>query len=152
MHKAQVKIADLSAKIEQLETTPILSKPNKISQTIVAQDEQISWKTFYQNNELLLQIKGINKSGRLPDEICVLSVKKINNGDQEFYLHGDKRVDKNNCQKPSIVIPEQDGSWELEHPFTDQKSRTIRVEKVYENNGISKNYIDFTIGKSDQQD
>ena len=152
MHQAQVKIADLSAKIEQLETTPNLSKPKKITQTIVDQDEQLSWETLYQGKALLLKIKGTNKSEIQPDEICVLSVKKIQNQDHEFYLSGDKRVDESNCQKSSIVIPEQDGSWELEHPFSDQKSRTIKLEKIYQNNGTSKSYIDFTIGKSDQQD
>ncbi len=151
LHKAQIKIADLSAKIEQLETKPDLSKPTKITQTIVDRDEQLSWETLYQDKALLLTIKGRNESELQLDKICVLSVKKIENDDDlnEFYLSGDKRVDENNCHKPSIVIPKEDGIWELEYLFTDQKSRTIRVEKIYNNNSVPKSYIDFTIGKSD---
>ena len=151
LYKSHLKISALSAKIEELETKPNSSEPTTITQTIVDQDERISWETFYQNNELLLQIQGINKSELELDKICVLSVTTIENKDteHEFYLSGEKRVDKRDCQKPSIVIPEQDSSWKLEYPFPDQKSRTIRVEKVYENNGTSKSYIDFSIGKSD---
>ena len=154
LYKSHLKISALSAKIEELETKPNSSEPTTITQTIADQDEQISWETFYQNNELLLQIQGINKSELELDKICVLSVTTIENKDteHEFYLSGDKRIDKNDCQQPSIVIPQEDGNWELEYSFTDQKSRTIRVEKIYHNNGTSKSYIDFTIGKSDQQD
>lgn len=161
LHKAQVKTANMSAKIDQfetkidqLETTPYLSEITKNTQTIVDQNDQLSWETLYQNQELLLTIKGTNKSELQPDKICVLSVEKIENEDNEteFYLTGDKRVNKNNCQNPSIVIPKEDGNWELEHIFTDQKSRTIRVEKIYKNNSSPKSYIDFTIGKSDCQD
>ena len=152
LYKSHLKISALSAKIEELETKPNSNEPTTITQAIVDQDEQISWKTFYQNNEFLLQIKGINKSELELDKICVLSVTTIENKDNEheFYLSGEKRIDQRDCQQPSIVIPEQDGNWELEHPFPDPKSRTIRVEKIYQNNGTSKSYIDFTIGKSDQ--
>ncbi|MEB3277511.1 MAG: hypothetical protein VKK42_01130 [Lyngbya sp.] len=138
LYKAKVKIADISAQIEQLETQ---SKKN--IQTIFVGDEELSWETLVRDNSLLLTIKGINKSERQPDKICVLSVVK----DNLFYLSGEKRADEKFCQQPSRVIPEEDGTWEFKHTFTDQKSRTIRVEKIYNNTPNS--YIDFTIGKND---
>ena len=159
LHKAQVKRAYLSAKIDRLETKIDqlemklnLSNPTKITQTIVDQDEQLSWETLYQDKELLLTIKGRNESELQLDKICVLSVTKIENEDNEneFYLSGDERVNKNDCQKSSLFIPETDGTWKLKHIFSDQTSRTIRVEKIYKNITNTKNYIDFTIGKSNE--
>ena len=133
-------------------TTANLSTPTKITQTIVEGDEELSWEILYKDKTVLLTIKGKNKSEKQPEKICILSVKKIENKDNEneFYLSGDKRADKDNCQKSSIVIPEEDGTWDLEHIFTDQKPRTIRVEKIYQNNSVSKSHIDFTIGKSNE--
>ncbi len=146
LHKAQLRIADLSD----------LRNQTKITHTIVDQDEQLSWETLYKDKKLLLiiilTIKGRNESELELDKICALSVTKIENEDNEneFYLSGDERVNENDCQKSSLFIPETDGTWKLQHIFSDQTSRTIRVEKIYKNITNTKNYIDFTIGKSNE--
>lgn len=134
LYNAQVKIAQLETELE--------TRVTQNHQTIVTPDEELSWEVSNQDNTSILKIQGINKSERQPDEICVLSVVKNN----QFYLNGNKKVDENSCQKPSLVIPDEDGIWGLEHTFSDQKSRTIRVEKIYKNNSTPKSYIDFTIG------
>lgn len=128
LHQAQVKIANLSA---------IKQPPSET--------EQLSWKTTYQNNELLLTIKGTtNKSEAQPDQICVLSLVE----NKEYYLSGIPREDDKTCQKPSIVIPKKDRTWNFKYTFNDQNYRTIRVEKIYKNNSAPKSYIDFTIRKN----
>ncbi|MEL7035127.1 MAG: hypothetical protein AAFO04_05845 [Cyanobacteria bacterium J06592_8] len=134
LYKAQVKIAQLETRVTQN------------IQTIVTPDEELSWEVSNQDNSPVLKIQGINKSERQPDKICVLLVE---NEENEFYLNRNKRVDKDNCRKPSIIVPDQEGNWDLEHTFTEEKSRTIRVEKIYNNNSTLNDYIDFTIGEGD---
>ncbi len=125
LYQARVKIANLSA----------IKQP-------ASETEQLSWKTSYQDNKLLLTIKGkTNEREGQPDEICVLSLA----GNKEYYLNGNQKINKNNCEEPSIVIPKQDNTWNFEHTFKNQKYRTIRVEKIYKNNRAPKSYIDFTI-------
>ncbi|MDY7021705.1 MAG: hypothetical protein SWJ54_10135 [Cyanobacteriota bacterium] len=135
LYKAQVEIAQLETRVTQN------------VQTIVTPDEELSWEVSNQDNISILKIQGINKSERQPDQICVLLVKNEENKENEFYLSQKKRTDKDNCRKPSLVIPDREGQWNLEHTFTEEKSRTIRVEKIYSN--TSDSYIDFTIGEGD---
>ena len=136
LRQAQAEIARLSAIVNS----------NPIKPTFVP-EEQLSWKTSYQDNKLLLKIQGkINQTEQQLDKICVLSLA----GNKEYYLSENPRRDENNCQEPSIVIPQKDNTWNFEHTFKNQKYRTIRVEKIY-NNKTADNYIDFTIGKKINQ-
>lgn len=109
--------------------------------------KQISWETSYQDEKLQLKIKGrINQSELQPKEICILPV--VNQ--EELYVDGKPKENKNLCQKSSIANLEKDGTWNFEYTFKDQNHRTIRVEEIY-NNKAPKNYIDFTIGKKNNQ-
>lgn len=150
LYQSHIETLNLSEKIEELEKELNQSEARKITQTIVEQDRQLSWTTEYKNRELLLKIKRISNSQETNEEICVLLVKKIDNKDNEneFYLSGKKRVEKNDCQKPSLAIPKENGIWELEHSFPDPTSRIIRVEEIHKNNRTFKSYVDFTIGWS----
>lgn len=130
LYEAQVKITELSEIIEQpLENTEI---------------------SVTQDDELLLKITGINKSKQKLEKICFLSVVKDNKGNEtEFYLDGTKRTNKNDCQKNvSTAIPKKDGTWSFNHPFPDLQSRTIKVEKIYQDQSSS-SYIKLNFDKSD---
>ena len=138
LRQAQAEIARLSAIVNS----------NPIKPTFVP-EEQLSWKTSYQDNKLVLTIKEItNQSQRQPDEICILSI----GGNIEYYLNGNprKKADKN-CEEPSIVTDKKENTWNFEHTFKNQNNRIIRVEKIHNNNTTPKSYIDFTIEKKINQ-
>jgi|GEM_PF-4824651 len=128
LYEAQMKISELSEIIEQpLENTEI---------------------SVTQDDELLLKITGINQSKQKLEKICVFSVKKQENtGDEtKFNLDGTKITNKNDCQNSSI--PNEDGTWDFKHTFPDLQSRTIKVEKIYQDQSSS-SYIKLNFDKSD---
>ena len=151
MYKARVKISNLSSQIEQLKTSHDLRERIQITQTFLAQDQE----------KLLLKITVRNHSEQQPDKICVLSITSTS----QYYLDGKLRNsnaqqdqkycalknDSNvpNSQKEGNWQLTKDGNWQLTKSFDTSQPRTIRVEKIYEDNSNLNSFINFNIGKSD---
>ena len=145
LDQEQKQITTLSSTIEELEDKIAQIEPIQTDQTIVNENEEISWELLSEEQNSTLSIQGKDKREEKLEQVCILLVKE---DEKEFYVSGERRVDPNNCDENSLSIPEANGTWNFKSNLTDPKFRRIRVEKIYKDDNAPKHYIDFIIAKN----